>query len=345
MGEVVVTESTSARGRPIVNRAKLPESYLDRGPGTLRYPIPTGPVRWLSGRDPVTLTAARGVVEGYRHRAHREPTGRTPHGRCEFLLGQYPWTRVCPWLTISRAFWIAVDPRKLLLASVALLLLAGGTGWSTNCCCRSMNSRRKSFRGKRWRAGRSRMALGPVFELRPVDDGDPLGEAGLWLTDPRGVTLRVASNWRVVLLPLDFLRVPAEVLGTFPATPTEWIRAAALFAWGVVVWSVFGGAIGRMAAASFSRRQTLSVRAALWFSITKLPGYLTAPLLPITGIGLMLAVVALGSLLGRIPEAGPTIVAVGYGLGAGAGIRDDGAVGRFGRRLAADVRDNQRRRK
>jgi hypothetical protein len=232
-----------------------------------------------------------------------------------FSWDNIPWTRVCPWLTISRAFWIAVDPRKLVLASVALLLLAGGN-WVVDQLLLPVDElAAEEFSGEET-AGRATHTW-PWDQSLGYDlwmTGDPLGEAGLWLTDPRGVTLRVASNWRVVLKPLDFLLVPAEVLGKFPATPTEWIRAAALFAWGVVVWSVFGGAIGRMAAASFARRQTISMRGALWFSITKLPGYLTAPLLPITGIGLMLALVALGGLLGRIPDAGPTIVGVGYGL-------------------------------
>jgi hypothetical protein len=232
-----------------------------------------------------------------------------------FSWDNIPWTRICPWLNISRAFWIAIDPRKLLLASIALMLLAGGN-WVVDQLLMSTDTLAvEEFSGEEF-AGRA-MHAWPWDQTLGYDlwhTGDPLGEAGLWLTDPRGVTLRVASNWTVVLKPLDFLLVPAQLLGQLPATPSEWLRAGGVFVWGVLVWSVFGGAIGRMAAASFARRQTISMRGALWFSITKLPGYLTAPLLPLTGIGLMLALVALGGLLGRIPGAGPTIVGAGYGL-------------------------------
>ena len=37
------------------------------------------------------------------------------------------YRRLFPWLHLTRAFWIAIDPRKLLLAGAALMLASLGT--------------------------------------------------------------------------------------------------------------------------------------------------------------------------------------------------------------------------
>lgn len=61
---------------------------------------------------------------------------------------------------------------------------------------------------------------------------------------------------------------------------------------GLFVWSVFGGAIARIAAVHVARDEKISVRQALRFSIGKLMSFFMAPLMPIlliTGIALLLA--------------------------------------------------------
>lgn len=81
---------------------------------------------------------------------------------------------------------------------------------------------------------------------------------------------------------------------------------------GLFVWSVFGGAIARIAAVHVARDEKISVRQALRFSISKLMSFFMAPLMPIiliTVIALILA--ALGWLSELRYVGGLTAVAVG----------------------------------
>src|SRR6187401_912848 len=43
-----------------------------------------------------------------------------------FVVETIRFRRMFPWLHLFRTFWIAADLRKLLLAGIALLLIAGG---------------------------------------------------------------------------------------------------------------------------------------------------------------------------------------------------------------------------
>lgn len=68
--------------------------------------------------------------------------------------------------------------------------------------------------------------------------------------------------------------------------------------------SLAGGAICRMAALNFARREQISVKTALDFSRRKLPGLFTAPLFPVMlliGIG---ALMVIGGLVSAIPAVG-----------------------------------------
>ena len=42
-------------------------------------------------------------------------------------LENIPYRRLFPWLHLTRAFWIAADIRKLVLAGLALMLISGGS--------------------------------------------------------------------------------------------------------------------------------------------------------------------------------------------------------------------------
>src|SRR5207302_10494442 len=66
-------------------------------------------------------------------------------------------------------------------------------------------------------------------------------------------------------------------------------------AWFLVIWSVFGGAIARIAAVHVARDEKMSVRQALRFSTSKLLSFLFAPLIPliiVMVIGVIISAVA-----------------------------------------------------
>ena len=95
----------------------------------------------------------------------------------------------------------------------------------------------------------------------------------------------------------------------------------ALFGTGVLfLWSVFGGAISRIAAVHVARDEKLSIRSALAFSGGKFLSFLCAPLIPLgilAGVGLLTAA---GSLLGNIPWVGPILLGLGFVLALLAGL-------------------------
>ena len=87
----------------------------------------------------------------------------------------------------------------------------------------------------------------------------------------------------------------------------------------LVLWSLFGGAISRIAAVHVARDEKMSIRSALMFSGGKFLSFLFAPIIPlmiVVGVGLL---VAAGSALANIPYFGPIVVGAVFILALAAG--------------------------
>src|SRR5262249_43103768 len=115
----------------------------------------------------------------------------------------------------------------------------------------------------------------------------------------RGV---LAGSWAVI----------ADAVENFVVTGPAWLITwhplyFFLFAaWFLVIWSIFGGAIARIAAVHVARDEKISVRQAMGFSSNKLLSFIFAPLIPVLilfVIGVVLA--AAGWLFFHIPILGP----------------------------------------
>jgi hypothetical protein len=87
----------------------------------------------------------------------------------------------------------------------------------------------------------------------------------------------------------------------------------------LVIWSVLGGAICRIAAVHVARDEKISIRQALRFSIAKFLSFFSAPLIPIIIILAVGIVVAIGGLITNIPFIGPIIVGALFFLALAAG--------------------------
>ena len=88
----------------------------------------------------------------------------------------------------------------------------------------------------------------------------------------------------------------------------------------LILWSVIGGAICRIAAVHVARDEKLSIRSALVFSVGKFLSFLCAPLIPLGilgGVGLLLAA---ASLIGNVPWLGPIALGLGFVLALVAGL-------------------------
>ncbi len=89
--------------------------------------------------------------------------------------------------------------------------------------------------------------------------------------------------------------------------------------WFLVIWSIFGGAIARIAAIHVARDEKLSIRQALRFSVGKLLSFLFAPVIPIVIVLVVGIVVAVVALIGDVPFIGPIIIGALFFLALAAG--------------------------
>ncbi len=172
--------------------------------------------------------------------------------------------------------------------------------------------------------------------LSPEDDGAPTLSAGTALAG----SPVVSAAGPLGLSPLAAVEA-ARAAGALPPEPSPgivpsvvrffavgpvWLLTQhpvyfALFGGGfLVLWSVFGGAISRIAAVHVARDEKLSIRSALVFSGGKFLSYLCAPLIPLAilvAVGLLTAAV---SVLGSIPWLGPIVLGLGFVLALLAGL-------------------------
>lgn len=228
-------------------------------------------------------------------------------------VGRIEFTRIFPWLRLFRAFWIAADPRKLILAALALVLIAAGDWGISQLPFAPQDERStaaqpaETVRGKGWPWDQS-------LDYDLWHGSDALAELRGGWHSPWHTLQRIALNWQLALRPFDRMLDPAR--GILQAAPS-WSNLAyetTRLLWALCVWAVFGGALGRMVAIQFARDQKIGIRQALAFSLGRFLDYLSAPLLPLSAVAGLWCVCALAGTLGRIPVAGEWIVGLLWGV-------------------------------
>jgi hypothetical protein len=120
-------------------------------------------------------------------------------------------------------------------------------------------------------------------EVRPAGGFGDIGMVGSLLLMARGVQWMVAEHW---------------------------FFAVWFFLGSLAIWSIFGGAVCRMAALNAARDEQISPRTAIDFAVRKFFGFFSAPLLPLVMValigiglwvgGLLLSVWYLGEVVGGI---------------------------------------------
>ncbi|MFO0907126.1 MAG: hypothetical protein U0794_01955 [Isosphaeraceae bacterium] len=183
-----------------------------------------------------------------------------------YPIFEIPYLRLFPWLRLFHAPSSAAEPKRLMLALAGIILLSAG--WSAiDVAAPGVNT---------WAPN------GLPTEGTPAPS-DLAGLAGR-LIEPAALVVRP------FILSFKSGAPAADLLG-----------AAAATLWAVAVWSLFGGAIARIAAFRVARGERLGLFAAMRYVLRKLPALLSTPLLPLTGVVLMGAGLALFGLLYRIP--------------------------------------------
>lgn len=200
--------------------------------------------------------------------------------------------RWLPWLHLFRAFRIALDVRKILLGTLAAIALYAGDALID------------ALPFAPQQAGESGTPLIYLHDLSWKAGGVQLNVDDL----PFANSGESPDIWPRVLRPISSVVNPGARLFQ---RGNSWADAG--YAWTqllfrLAVWSLLGGAIARMAAVQFARRESLTAWSAMRFSTARFGTTIGAPLLPLVFIGFFWVVCLLLGLIGRIPEFGPTIV-------------------------------------
>jgi hypothetical protein len=151
--------------------------------------------------------------------------------------------------------------------------------------------------------------------VRAVQAWNWFGEESVYnVVNPLGTTGRLTGTPGVLQSVTRLLTVGPMWMLT--QHPVYFLLQGIIF---LVIWSIFGGAICRIAAVHVARDEKLSIRSALMFSSGKFLSFLFAPIIPliiVVGVGLL---VTAGSALVGIPYIGPIIVGLLFILALGAG--------------------------
>lgn len=202
-----------------------------------------------------------------------------------------------PALHLLRASGLAIDPRKMFLGGLALVLLAAGN-WFI--------------------AGLPFAADISAVETKPYQESafagrDLLGCAG-FLPRPQ---IRSWVSWNTaafsLLTPVRTLVEPARVIFQTEESWSSLATAWTQLLWALVVWSLVGGALCRMNALQFATRKRISVLTALKFSRRQLLGYLVAPILPLSAVLILQGFNWLfGCLASLAPSVGDVVLGIGW---------------------------------
>jgi hypothetical protein len=207
----------------------------------------------------VSLTTGRLEASETKERA---PVSDTFTSRPVF---EVPYPRLFPWLHLFRCPGAALDPKRLFLASLGLVLL--NLGWNALS-----------------------LTFGPSEPLKP-----PL-VAGSRSTELTAIAQRLSEPVWSALAPFRVVLLLENDARTF---------GHAFFAalWVVVVWGLIGGAICRIAAVGLARTERVGVLEAVRFSASKAQALIGSPLTPLLGVVLVTALLAIFGLLYRLPGA------------------------------------------
>jgi hypothetical protein len=212
-------------------------------------------------------------------------------------LREINFPRVFPFLQIFRAFRVATHLSKLVLAVMLLIALYLG--------------------GRIMDAVWSKAA--PAHMAHAGDLG--VFEIGKTVDQAQGVFItffshqaRTVNNVAASVAYADWRGVVNSIFAFFVDGPRWLFLEHPVFgliftAWFLVVWSIFGGAICRIAAVHVARDEKIAVRQALRFSIGKVLSFVFAPVIPLAiffALGAALALV--GLVLLHVPYVGPIVV-------------------------------------
>jgi hypothetical protein len=224
------------------------------------------------------------------------------------------WKRELPWLRVFRAFRIAMDARKLVLALAGTLLYAAGMmlfTWLPFSPQSQQSAQEESPGGS---ADELVMGWGAPVAGWPWQGTFPgavasrmsLPSIRFILYEPWEVGRPILHQARNLLAPWQIVVEPAHTV-LFSRTWAQLAWGWTALLWALVVWAVFGGAIARIAALELAGEGAPSLREGLHHSVRFAISTMGATLLPVVGVGLFWGIAWLIGLVGAVPGVGPYV--------------------------------------
>ncbi|MCH7988628.1 MAG: hypothetical protein IID46_05675 [Planctomycetes bacterium] len=223
-------------------------------------------------------------------------------------LQRIDYRRLFPWVHLFRAFRIAIDPRKLILAGMALVSLAVGEAlfsylpfWEAGSEISQDSSSDRMILIFPWQE-----PLG--YDVPPLTGSDQALGLNSFLDAPGTVLLSIASNWQLVLRPV---REPLQSTVMLFQGDLSWAGSAVAWTrllWLLLVWGLFGGAITRIAAVQFARDQNIGLVPALKFAVSRYLSFVSAPLVAVGFLGVFWIMCVAAGYFGRIPFVGDVVL-------------------------------------
>jgi hypothetical protein len=179
------------------------------------------------------------------------------------------WSELFPWLSIARAFRLAIAVRSLILGAMGILLtvLVWGVIGLTFGTDEPATEWLRPFTANPW------------TELTKDVPNQPR------LLGASDVTIAEIASSNPVTKSWNLLNSPA--METLSRTGISLRSLACLVLcglWGMAVWAFFGAAICRTAAIRLGADEQIGVGAALRYASRKWPSYFAAPLLPVVAV-------------------------------------------------------------
>ncbi|WP_298858978.1 hypothetical protein [uncultured Gimesia sp.] len=212
-----------------------------------------------------------------------------------------PYKSLFPWLHLFRVFRLAVDFQKIMLASTAILLLFLGNQLFNSLPFAPVHQAENAP------ALQHEILFPPQSSLLTPNRHHSFGEN-------LSQSIHSAIEGRGLLEPMSYFTRPVLTLFQAGVGWSALAYATTQLIWAIIVWSLFGGAITRIAAIQFAQDEHIGFIAALRFSSKRILSLVSAPLLPFAGMGFFWILCLLIGLFGNIPGAGAIIVSLLWGL-------------------------------
>ncbi|MER3440405.1 MAG: hypothetical protein C4296_03390 [Gemmataceae bacterium] len=205
------------------------------------------------------------------------------------------WRRLFPWTILFRASRIALDPRKLLLAALALVALSFWWGLLALVFVpnRPQDPSSKEYRDwyNTW-AQKVQLGTWPGY-------ADDRGQNPYLVVSEAPGRLWTYDFWRtqgpVLMEPFRHILRPVTMF--FETSPWQrdwWFLLFGLLG-SLAIWGFFAGAITRLACIEFAKRDRIGFKEGLLFACKRYLHFLGAPVFPIVGVGVMVVVMVLGA--------------------------------------------------